>query len=193
MQPEDSQTPQDQPQQGYYTPEPQIVDSAPPVESATVDPALEHETILWQAPEYVHRYKSPVWYGLFVLVVALLVAAAVFLMQSWTFALLIPVMAFALFAYSARPPRMMSYALSEKGLYINDTLHGFAEFKAFGVLHELDHFSLELIPVRRFRPSLSVYFDEASGEQIVDILGTRLPMQDVKPDGFDRIVRFLGL
>ncbi len=198
MQPEENQQPTDQTPQNYFTPssDPVMPEQASPNVADDVvsqPPTEDYEVIQWQAPEYIHRYKSPLWYGAFIVVVGLLVAAAVFLMQSWTFAILIPVMAFALFAYSARPPHMINYALSEKGLYINDTLHGFAEFKAFGVLRDTSQFSLELIPVRRFRPSLSVYFGEESGEMIVDILGTRLPMQDIKPDAFDKIVRFLGL
>ncbi len=198
MQPEENQQPTDQTPQNYFAPSSDTVtpeQAMPEVADDAVSqpPTEDYEVIQWQAPEYIHRYKSPLWYGAFIVVVGLLVAAAVFLMQSWTFAILIPVMAFALFAYSARPPHMINYALSEKGLYINDTLHGFAEFKAFGILRDTSQFSLELIPVRRFRPSLSVYFGEENGETIVDILGTRLPMQDIKPDAFDKIVRFLGL
>lgn len=151
------------------------------------------EVVRWQAPEYIHHQKGILWFIGFGLVVTLLVVAAILLIKSWTFAVLIPVMAFALIAYTYRPPRTMDYTLSEKGLYINDTLHGFAEFKGFGVIHNADEYSVEFVPVRRFRPSLSIFFPEDKGEQIVDILGVRLPMQQLKPDAFDRIVRFLGL
>jgi hypothetical protein len=95
--------------------------------------------------------------------------------------------------YSRRPPRVMDYALSDKGLFVNDTLHGFAEFKGFGVIHDGNEYSVMLIPVRRFQPGISVYFPEESGEAIVDILGTRLPMQPLKLDAFDKIVRALRL
>lgn len=196
MQNEENQQAPAQTEQTYYTAEPTSIDNEYVQNSPTSQnssPLDDAEVVQWQAPEYIHRYKSPLWYGLFLLVTVALVAAAIFLMQSITFAVLILVMAFALFVYSARPPHMMNYTLSEKGLYINDTLHGFAEFKAFGILRDTDHFSLELVPVRRFRPRVSVYFNETEGEAIVDILGTRLPMQDIEPDAFDKIVRFLGL
>jgi hypothetical protein len=166
------------------------------VEDAQAEQAVEEEdgeVIHWQAAEYIHRQKGLTWFVVFGLVVVALMAAAIFLFDAWTFAVLLPIMAFALVTYSYRPPHMVNYTLSQKGLYINDTLHSFAEFKAFGIVKDDGEFSLEFIPVRRFRPSLSVYFPEETGEAIVDLLGVRLPMQQLKPDAFDRIVRFLGL
>jgi hypothetical protein len=50
-----------------------------------------------------------------------------------------------------------------------------------------------LIPTKRFSPGLSVYFPEEAGERIVDILGTRLPMETLKLDAIDIIVRRLRL
>lgn len=221
MQPEDQKGDFQQPQAtNYFSPAPSadvaespaavpvveqpVVTPAAPVD-ALVDPAAsapatqptsqqpEQEPVQWQAPEYLHHEKNPLWFIAFGIVVIALTAAAIFLMKSWTFALLIPVMAVALVAYSHRPPRTMDYVLSGKGLYINDTLHPFAEFKSFGVIHDDHEYSVVLIPVRRFRPSLSVYFPEDKGEALVDLLGVRLPMQPLKLDAFDKIVRLLGL
>jgi hypothetical protein len=49
------------------------------------------------------------------------------------------------------------------------------------------------LPKKRFSPSVSIYFPEESGEQIVDILGSILPMEKIKLDFIDRIVRKLKL
>ena len=167
-----------------------IVEDTQPEEVAQEE---DGDVIHWQATEYIHRQKGVTWFVVFGLIVVALMAAAIFLFDAWTFAVLLPIMAFALVTYSYRPPHMINYTLSQKGLHINDTLHSFAEFKAFGVIHDDNEYSLEFSPVRRFRPSLSVYFPEEKGEAIVDLLGVRLPMQQLKPDAFDRIVRFLGL
>jgi hypothetical protein len=40
---------------------------------------------------------------------------------------------------------------------------------------------------------LAIYFPQEYGEAIVDLLGARLPMHDVKPDFFDKIIHSLGL
>lgn len=151
------------------------------------------QPVQWQSPEYHHGDRGILWFVGFGVVVIALVLVAIFIMQSWSFALLLLAAAAALIVYMRRPPQIIDYVLSEKGLYINDKLHGFAEFKAFGVIHDEHEYSISLIPVRRFQPSVSVYFPEEAGEQIVDILGVRLPMQELKPDAFDKIVRALRM
>jgi len=150
------------------------------------------EPVQWQAAEYLQHGKQPIWYIGFIVIVIALIAVAVF-MKSITFAILIPVMAVALMVYSHRPPRELTYVVSEKGLYINNQLHPMGEFKAFGVMQEGEQHSLSLIPVKRFRPSLVVYFPAEVGERMVDILGAYIPMQEVHPDAFDRIVRKLHI
>lgn len=151
------------------------------------------EPVRWQALEYVQQMKQPLWYVGFAVAVIVLMVLAVWLMQAWTFAILILVMAAALMVYSHRPPRELTYVLSEKGLHINDQLHPMGEFKSFGVVQDGQTHSLTLIPVKRFRPGLSVYFPTEVGERVVDLLGAYLPMQDIKLDAFDKIVQKLRL
>jgi len=50
-----------------------------------------------------------------------------------------------------------------------------------------------LIPTKRFAPGVSVYFPDDAGEKIVDILGQRLPMEELKLDVIDIVVRKLRL
>jgi hypothetical protein len=61
------------------------------------------------------------------------------------------------------------------------------------VIQDGDHHSIMLIPTKRFSPGVSVYFPEEVGEQIVDILGQRLPMENLKLDVIDIVVRKLRL
>jgi hypothetical protein len=154
---------------------------------------VEQEPVHWQAHEYIHHEKSPIWFFWFTLVIIGLMVAAIFLMQSITFAILIPVMAAALIVYSRRPPRVLNYTLSKKGLHINDNLYPFAQFKGFGVIRDGEEFSVMLIPIKRFQPGVTVYFPEEAGEAIVDMLGTRLPMQELHLDMIDRVIRKLRI
>jgi len=50
-----------------------------------------------------------------------------------------------------------------------------------------------LLPTKRFQPGVSVYFPEEAGEAIVDMLGVRLPMQELHLDAVDKIVRKLRI
>jgi len=150
--------------------------------------------VTWSAQEYVHPDKSPLWFILFVLVVIGFVAIDIFFLKSWTFSVLVVVMAVAVVVYTRRPPRTLTYGLSSRqGLYVGEHLYPFEDFKAFGIITDGEHHSILLIPVKRFSPGVSVYFPEEAGERIVDILGQRLPMQDLKLDVIDLVVRKLRL
>lgn len=154
----------------------------------------DNPPITWSAQEYIHLDRSPLWFIIFVVVVLGLIAASIFLLQSWSFALLIVVMAAALLVYIRRPPRTLTYALSPmQGLYVGEKLYTFDEFKAFGLIQDADSNSIMLIPRKRFAPGVSVYFPVEAGERIVDILGQRLPMENLKLDIVDVIVRKLRL
>ena len=151
------------------------------------------ETIVnWEAQEYVAREKNAGWYvGL--TVVGLAFAALAVLLQQWTFLALIVVSIVAIVVYSSRPPRMLHYSLSSKGLSEGNKLYDFDQFKAFGVMRDDKRFSIVLTPRKRFSPRVTVYFPEAQGEQIVDMFGARLPMEDAKMDLLDKLVRFLRI
>jgi hypothetical protein len=164
-----------------------------PVEQSTPSQSADNEPVRWQAQEYIQHDKSQWWFVLFAVAFVALMAIAVFLIKSVTFNILVPVMAVALFVYVNRPPRILDYTLSRQGLHVNDHLYPFAEFKGFGVVHDGKEFSVLLLPVKRFKPGVSVYFPEAAGEAIVDMLGARLPMQDLHLDIVDRIVRKLRI
>ena len=211
--PQQWQQPSEQPSQAPYEPAQQ--DSPGPVVTITPDntagtpspipapeaaptapaasQAVEEESVRWQATEYIHRHKGAGWFVIFGIVVVIAMAIAILLMKSITFAILVPVMAAALVVYAYRPPRVLDYTLSRKGLHVNDRLYPFGEFKGFGVIHDDDEYSVMLIPTKRFRPGVYVYFPEEAGEAIVDTLAARLPMQELHMDLVDRLIRKLRI
>jgi len=162
--------------------------------AAPAEDTPDNPPVTWTAQEYIHMDRSPIWFIIFVVVVLGLIAVDVFLLQSWTFSALVIVMAIALVIYIRRPPRTLTYALSPaQGLYVGERLYHFDEFKAFGLIQDGPHYSVLLIPRKRFAPGVSVFFPDEAGERIVDILGQRLPMENLKLDVVDVIVRKLRL
>lgn len=151
------------------------------------------EIVSWEASEYLHHEKDFWWYTAFVFVVLALLAVAVLLMRSWSFTALVVVMAIAVVFYTQRPPRTLHYTLSDKGLYMEDELHSFAEYRAFGVVRDGAFYAIRLVPTKRFSPATFIYFADKDGERIVDILGTHLPMQEMKLDLVDIFLRKIRL
>lgn len=148
--------------------------------------------INWEAEEYIVREKNAWWYvGL--VAVGLVLSGIAILLQAWTFLVVIVLSVVALIVYAMRPPRMLRYSLTNKGLSEGDKLYNYDDFKAFGILHEGNHFAIILTPRKRFSPRVTVYFPEAQGEEIVDAFGARLPMEEVKLDMLDKLIKFLRI
>lgn len=164
--------------------------------NAAAEPELPDDDtpiVRWQGHEYIHRDKDGLWYVVFTVITLALMALAIFLMHALTFAILVPVMAIALVVYSQRPPRLLEYILSPQGLHVNDRLYSFAEFKSFAVIHGDDEYSIMLVPTKRFRVGVTVYFPGDKGEAIVDALAARLPMEEAHLDIVDQIIRKLRI
>lgn len=164
-----------------------------PHEQPTQEGADLRQPFSWEAPEGLHVHRTAGWYAAFWLVTIGLIALALFVFKSYTFAVLIPVMAVAVMVFGTKPPRMVHYSISPKGVYVGDTLHDFSQFRAFGVIMDEQLPSVVLLPVRRFSPGLTLYFTAADGEKIVDMLGARLPMQQIAPDALDKFIRMIRL
>lgn len=159
-------------------------------------PADENDStipISWKAIETVPQTRGVFWYISFSVAVIALMALAIFVFKSISFAMLIPVMAAAVILLTTRKQHDITYSISSKGVYVGDKLHDFSEFRGFGVIQDNVYPSVILLPVQRFSPGLTLYFDESMGESIVDILGARLPMQEVKPDSLEKLIRLIKL
>lgn len=157
-------------------------------------PVVENAPIHWSSSEFIYREKSSLWFISFVIIVIILILSDIFLLKSYTFSILVLVMAAAVVVFLRRPPRVINYALSgNHGLYVGERLYHFNEFKAFGIIQDEGYNSIMLIPIKRFSPGVSVYFPQEVGEQIVDVFGARLPMENIKLDVLDIIVKKLRI
>lgn len=150
------------------------------------------DEISWSAEEYVLRDKTAWWYvGL--VAVALVLGGVSIWFDAWTFLAVVVLGVIALVVYTIRPPRIMSYALNNEGLHEGDKFYPYTDFKSFGILQEGGHFAIVLTPRKRFAPRVTVYFPEVQGEAIVDAFGARLPMEEVKFDMIDKLIKFLRI
>lgn len=148
------------------------------------------QLIEWEASEYIHHEKDGSWF--FLLGIGTIIATGLALVfRQWTFAVLIVIMAVAIVVFARRPPRTLHYALDASGIRINDQLYPYSDFRAFGVVNDGPLYSIILVPNGRFTPATSMYFEERDGEKIVDILGSRLPMEKIKIDYIETLTRKL--
>lgn len=150
------------------------------------------ESIDWDAEEYIRTTKHAGWYvGLGIVTIGLVIFSLV--LGWWSFTLLLVLSAVALVVYSVRPPRVLHYSLTNKGLSENGKLYSYDEYKNFGVVVDGKKSSIVLTPRKRFAPRVTVYFPNEDGEKIVDAFGMRLPMEEVRMDFLDKLVKILRI
>lgn len=154
-------------------------------------PTDDEPLLSWQASEYILHEKDPLWFIGLMAGTILLVALSIFLIKAWTFTALIVVMAIAVVFFARRPPRTLTYRLSPYSLHINERQYQLHDFRSFGVIQEGAMYSIMLLPVRRFMPAVTLYFPVDQGEQIVDLLGEVVPMETIKLDPIEKLVRKL--
>jgi hypothetical protein len=191
MQPSDNQPEQPQ-QQGFYHP---TAPSEYPDNGmgAGLPPAPDYnqdEQVSWEASEYIHRNKDVSWAVVFGLIVVVVLGVVLWI-HEWLFAVLIAVMAGTMGYFAFRPPQTKHYTLTHDGLKVDDKMYYLADYHSFGIVAEDAFYSALLLPTARFKPALTVYFAEQDGEKIVDILSAHLPMEDLKPDIIDTVMRRL--
>ena len=153
---------------------------------------VNNVNISWEAEEYIQRKHSAWWYIILILIAGGLVTLSIFL-QQWTFIAVVVLGAIALIILAVRPPRVLHYTMNDKGIKENEKMHLYADYKSFGIMKDGQHFSIVLVPRKRFGTRLRVLFPEQKGEEIVDVFGSRLPMEEVKTDFIDKIVKILQI
>lgn len=153
---------------------------------------IKSQAVRWEAKEYIQHDKNAGWYVGLAIVGLALVALSVWL-QWWTFTAVVVLSVVSLLIYVLRPARVLKYSISSKGLTEGEKVYNFEDFKSFGILQDDTNFAIVLTPRKRFSPVVTVYFPKEKGEEIVDQFGARLPMEEVKLDLIDKLVRKLRI
>jgi type II secretory pathway component PulF len=153
---------------------------------------MNGKEITWEGPEYIVPKRGAWWYAVAVVLGLGVVALGVWL-QQWTLVALVVVVMIAVIMRGTVKPRMVKYVLSTDGVKEGEKLRAFAEFKAFGVLRQEGNFYISLRPAKRFGMRMNVVIPGEQGEGIVDALGAHLPMEEVKEDLIDKLVKILKI
>ena len=145
--------------------------------------------ISWTASEYIAHHKTTQWYvmlGGAALVVALLVWL---LTRDKISALVVIVGAIALGGYGARQPRELQYSLDVGELTIGQKQYDLQEFRSFTIDDQQQFSSVNLLPLKRFSPGLTIYYAPEDEDAIIDVLSQVLPIETHQPDLIDRLMQ----
>jgi hypothetical protein len=148
------------------------------------------ETYQWQASEYVHHVKGPIWYVALAVVTLVLMGGAI-LAHYWLAVGAFLVAGVAMGVYAGKPPRTLTYELTKDGIEIEGKAYPYDLFRSYGVVKEPEWHTIDLEPTKRFSPRLEVLFRVEDLDVVTDHLNLHLPRTDRDPDFIEQLTKYI--
>jgi len=194
MQPEDKKTDSVSPSAGWvFHPGdsgqpvvPQVPDGAQPAEPVQTNTTDE---VRWTASEYVAHERGASWYMLLGLGALGLAGLVYWLTRDFISSGVVIVIAIIFGVFATQRPRVLEYFVDSHGITIGAKNYPFEIFKSFSVNEEGNIHSLLLMPMKRFMPIITVYYEQKDEEKIIQKVADFLPFEEYRQDVVDNIMR----
>ncbi len=151
----------------------------------------KNEAVTWTASEYIDHTRGPGWYLALVAGTTVLAALIYFITKDYFATGVVALMGIIVGVFSRQKPKQVAYELSTSGLKAGEKVYPLNLFKSFALIREGELLSVNLIPIKRFMPPLSIYLDPSDEEKIVGLLGSHLPLEEGSLDPVERLSRRL--
>lgn len=152
----------------------------PPVPAST--------NVSWSASEFIAYQKTAGWYALALFGLIGLAAVIFVISRDYISSGSIIIIGLLFLAYASRKPRVLTYSVGSDGVHIGEKLYTYATIKSFAVIDEGNLRSISLIPMQRFMPAISMYFEPQEEAKIVESLSSYIPREERKQDAIDRMM-----
>lgn len=146
------------------------------------------ELVRWTASEYVDHAKGPAWFALMGIGLFILVGLVYFVIKDVLAAVLVGFAGITFGIFAGRRPQVLQYSISPQGITIGQRTHSFAEFKSFSLTENGPLPAVLLMPLRRFLPPITIFYDPREEDKIIDALADYLPHEEREPDIVDRLM-----
>jgi hypothetical protein len=147
----------------------------------------------WEAPEFIAHPHGAGWFMELFLITIGLAALTYFLANDAFASVIIVILGIIVGVFATQQPNQAKYEISSDGLSVNGKFYSFSNYKSFTTVDEGAFSSVNLFPIKRFMPPLSVYFDASQAKKITDALGDSLPYEERKLDSIERLTRRLRI
>ncbi len=149
--------------------------------------------IEWEAHEYLHTEKTPDWYwALGLIAVAAAVAALMF--NDVLFAIFILIAAFVLALFATRHPDKVRFAVTQRGVRINDVLYPYQTLDSFAVDELSPNHTPKLIiqSKKLLTPALIIPIEGVHADAVHHFMREFLPEEDHVEPLSHRVMEWLG-
>jgi hypothetical protein len=147
------------------------------------------DSVEWSASEFIAHHKSFGWYAVLGLVTVVTGALVLLLTKDKISTGAVVFVAVVLGIVAARKPRTLPYKLDQGGLAIGNKFFDYGQFRSFALVDEGAFTSVMFLPLKRFMPVVTIYFEPQDEEKIVEILSNHLPLETHQLDPLDQLMR----
>lgn len=145
-------------------------------------------SVAWSASEFISHEKSFSWY-LLLGFGTVVMAGIIYLVTREIFSTVIVVIVGIGFGiFGAQKPRVLEYSVAPEGISIGNKHFLYDEFRSFAIINEGAIPSIQLLPHKRFMIPITMYFEPADGDHIIDVLGEYLPLEQHDRDMIDKLI-----
>lgn len=151
----------------------------------------EQRGIIWEAYEHHHGEKQSDWFWILG-ILTFSSAVASMLLGNTLLGILIFIAGTVVAILAARAPKIVSYAVTARGLRIDDRLFPFTTLESFYIDQEGPHGPQLLIKSEKmFMPLLIVPLPEDAVEEIEDMIAERLPEEHIEEPFAHRLLELV--
>lgn len=146
------------------------------------------KAVQWTASEFIAHHKTSGWYLLLAGGAAALAAVVFLVTRDNISTAMVAVVAIIFGVFASRKPRELPYSVDNESLHIGDKAYPYATFRSFSVVQEEGVDSIRFMPLKRFMPILSIYFEPKDEQKIIDVLSQYLPVEERQLDAVDKLM-----
>ncbi len=152
----------------------------------------ENNTIEWEAYEFRPTERSADWFWAIAIVfVSLFVATA--WIGNYLFAMVILLSGGILMLLSNRDNRIIPFAVSSRGVRIDDTLHHYPALNGYNIVEEENGEMFLLLETRQYiSPILAVPIPPEDSDSIEAIVSKKVEHKDLEEPPAHRVLEFFG-
>ncbi|HYF97098.1 MAG TPA: hypothetical protein VD947_03620 [Patescibacteria group bacterium] len=182
--------PKDDDPKWAYTPESNAEQSA---DSSSAAPAVsqDQKPLTWTASEFIYKHKGGGWYLLFFIGLIIATGLVFLITKDYMSSIFIAIAGAIFVIVIPKKPRELAYEVNNQGVRIGNRSYSYAEFKSFDLVLDGGVKCINLIPLKRLMPEISLYFPPEQEMAIVYVLAQHLPHDQYQEKSIDRLIRRL--
>lgn len=154
--------------------------------------AEQVRAVVWEAYEHQHAPKQSEWFWILG-IMTLSISVASIVLGNPLFGILTFIGGLVVAILATRDPKIIAYAVTQRGLRIDDKLYPYTTLDSFCIDEEtISGPKLLIKSTKLFMPLLVIPLPEDTMEEIENIIAERLPEEHIEEPFAHKLLEFFG-